>query len=112
MLWKFLRPVLVAALVLVGVVTAFLAHMIYGERKGKELASTFCSSVKVDDDPIDVLARATRSEALRSSLVWLPPDGTPKTLELVFKGGFPLSAHGCRIQASEKITSAVYFHSR
>ena len=76
------------------------------------LAIKFCDSVKVGDDPIAVQSRATHSGAIPSSPTWVPWESQPRTLEVLFKGGIPLSAHGCRIQASERVTSAVYFHTR
>jgi len=106
MLRKFLR------LALFGLAAALFADLMYAENKAKEHARAFCDSVKVGEDPVSVVARATRSEALRSSLAWQPADGNPKTLEVLFAGGIPLSAHGCRIQASEKVTNAAYFHTR
>ncbi|NRF67478.1 hypothetical protein HLB44_10820 [Aquincola sp. S2] len=112
MLRKLVRFVLFAALALFGLVAALLAYLAYAEHQAKEHARAFCDSVKVGDDPLGVVVRATRSEALRSSLTWRPADGNTKTLEVLFAGGIPLSAHGCRIQASEQVMSAAYFHTR
>lgn len=112
MLRTLLRFMLIPALVVCGLAVAFFGYMIYGERSAKERATEFCAAVRVGDDPAEVLARATRSEALHSSLRWSPPDGPNKKLEVLFKGGFPLSAHGCEVQASERVTGAVYFHRR
>ena len=39
-------------------------------------------------------------------------DASTKTLEVLFKGGMPRSAHGCRVEATGRITGAVYFHTR
>lgn len=107
-----LSIVLVPALVVLGLVVVLFSYMAFGERSAKELAITFCDEIRVGDDPIAVHSRATRSGAIPSSLTWIPPDSHPRTLEVLFKGGIPLSAHGCRIQASERVTAAVYFHTR
>lgn len=112
MLRTLLRFMLIPVLVVVGLALALFGYMIDGVRSAKERATEFCAAVRVGDDPAEVLARATRSEALRSSLVWMPPDGPTKKLEVLFKGGFPRSAHGCEVQAAERVTRAVYFHRR
>ena len=112
MLRKLFRIALIPVLVVLGLAVALFSYMIYGERSAKELASTFCDAVRVGDDPIAVHSLATRSGAIRSSLIWMPPESHPRTMEVLFKGRIPLSAHGCRIQASERVTAAVYFHTR
>ncbi|MBL8361843.1 MAG: hypothetical protein JNN18_15225 [Rubrivivax sp.] len=112
MLREFLKVLLIPVLVGFGLIVALLAYMAYGERSAKDLAIKFCDSVKVGDDPIAVQSRATHSGAIPSSPTWVPWESQPRTLEVLFKGGIPLSAHGCRIQASERVTSAVYFHTR
>ena len=112
MIRKLAMQVLIGVLVLIGLAGAFLGTMIYGERQAKELAVAFCASIKSGDDPAEVLARASRAGALPSSLVWVPPDASSKTLEVLFKGGMPRSAHGCRVEATGKVTGAVYFHTR
>lgn len=112
MLRKLVQQLLLVALVLLGLAAALFGYMLYQERQAKELAITLCDSIKAGDEPADVLARAASAGALRSSLIWLPPDSSPKTLEALFKGGLPLSAHGCRIEASDRVTKAVYFHRR
>ena len=112
MIRKLASQVLIGALVLLGLAAAFLGTMIYGERQAKELAVAFCASIKAGDDPAEAVTRASHAGALPSSLVWFPPDASSKTLEVLFKGGMPRSAHGCRVEATGRITGAVYFHTR
>lgn len=112
MLRKILRGVLIAVAVLVALVVALFAYMFYGEHRGAEQARAFCATVQVGEDPQAVTDRARQAVDPRSALAWQPPEGQPRTLEVLFKGGIPLSAHGCRVQAAEKVTGATYFHTR
>ena len=112
MIRKLAFQVLIGALVLLGLAGVFLGFMIYCERQAKELAVAFCASIKAGDNPAEALARVSRAGVLPSSLVWFPPDASAKTLEVLFKGGMPRSAHGCRVEATGKITGAAYFHTR
>lgn len=112
MLRMFLKMLAVPVLVVLVLAGALFAYMLHGERSAKELATSFCDAVRVGDNPDVVQSRAAASQAMPSSFTWTPTDSHSRTLEVLFKGGIPLSAHGCRIQASERVTSAVYFHTR
>lgn len=113
MLKTIFRYLLFTALALAGVIAALFGYLIYGERQAEGKAKAFCASIRVGEDPLQVLALAARSEALKPLPPWHPVDGPPpKTLEVLFKGAIPLSAHGCQIQAGDKVTSANYFHTR
>ena len=93
-------------------VTVAIAWMLYDGVRTRDKAQAFCASVKVGDDPEQVLLRARNTDAHRSSLVWrgIQDQDGPKVLELDFVGGIPPSVHVCRLDATRSITRAEYFH--
>ena len=106
-----LRFMLYSLVGLSSLVVLAIAYMAYADSRVREKAQAFCASIRVGDDPEQVLILARSTDAHRSSLIWRGLEGGPRVLELMFVGGMPLSTHICRIDATDRVTRSEYSHS-